>query len=110
MALCVGRERSFKVLLIVPLEVFTFPQINQYSSNQIGAHVLPDSLMLAEQYWKRSQNLFRIKMLLAAKFLFVMMNDAIPLTQGRRGMENVLARFAVGTESRKKRSVSDHED
>jgi AcrR family transcriptional regulator len=40
-------------------------------------------------------------MLLAANFLFVMMNDTTHLTQGRRGVENVLARLAVGKESQK---------
>jgi AcrR family transcriptional regulator len=53
-----------------------------------------------------AQVVFEIEsMLLAANFLFVMMNDPIHLTQGRRGMENVLARFAVGTTSGKNRSM-----
>jgi AcrR family transcriptional regulator len=43
-----------------------------------------------------AQAVFEIEgMLLAANFLFVMMNDPIQLTQGRRGVENVLARLAV---------------
>ena len=40
-----------------------------------------------------AQTVFEIEaMLLAANFLFVMMNDPIHLTQARRGVENVLAR------------------
>ncbi len=51
-----------------------------------------------------AQAVFEIEaMLLAANFLFVMMNDSIHLTQGRRGVENVLARLAVSTESKQKR-------
>lgn len=51
-----------------------------------------------------AQAVFEIEaMLLAANFLFVMMNDPIHLTQGRRGVENVLARLAVSTESKQKR-------
>jgi AcrR family transcriptional regulator len=43
-----------------------------------------------------AQAVFEIEsMLLAANFLFVMMNDPIHLTQGRRGVENVLARLVV---------------
>jgi AcrR family transcriptional regulator len=50
-----------------------------------------------------AQTVFEIEaMLLAANLLFVMMNDTIHLTQGRRGVENVLARLAVSTESKKK--------
>lgn len=46
-----------------------------------------------------AQAVFEIEaMLLAANLLFVMMNDPIHLTQGRRGVENVLARLAVSTE------------
>lgn len=53
-----------------------------------------------------AQAVFEIEsMLLAANFLFVMMNDPIHLTQGRRGVENVLARLAASAESKKKRSV-----
>ncbi|PAX51655.1 transcriptional regulator [Brunnivagina elsteri CCALA 953] len=52
------------------------------------------------------QAVFEIEaMLLAANFLFVMTNDLIHLSQGRKGMENVLARLSVGTELRKKRSI-----
>jgi AcrR family transcriptional regulator len=51
------------------------------------------------------QAVFEIEaMLLAANLLFVMMNDPIHLTQGRRGVENVLARLAVSTKSKQKRS------
>ena len=39
-------------------------------------------------------------MLLAANLLFVMMNDPIHLTQGCRGIENVLARLAISTKSK----------
>jgi AcrR family transcriptional regulator len=43
-----------------------------------------------------AQAVFEIEaMLLAANFLFVMMNDPIYLTQARRGVENILARLAV---------------
>lgn len=42
-------------------------------------------------------------MLLAANFLFVMMNDSTPLAQARQGVDNVLARLAVGNEPKKKR-------
>lgn len=53
-----------------------------------------------------SQAVFEIEsMLLAANFLFGMMNDPIHLTQGRRGIENTLARLAVSTELKKKRSA-----
>jgi AcrR family transcriptional regulator len=44
-------------------------------------------------------------MLLAANFLFVMTNDPIRLTQARKGVENVLARWAVPAKSKKKRSA-----
>jgi AcrR family transcriptional regulator len=48
-----------------------------------------------------AQVVFEIEaMLLGANFLFVMMNDPIHLTQGRRGVENVLARLAVSTGSK----------
>lgn len=51
-----------------------------------------------------AQAVFEIEsMLLGANFLFVMMNDPIHLTQGRRGVENVLARLAVSEKSKKKR-------
>ena len=43
-----------------------------------------------------AQAVFEIEaMLLAANFLFVMMNDPIHLVQGHRGVENVLLRLAV---------------
>ena len=46
-----------------------------------------------------AQAVFEIEaMLLAANFLFVMMNNPIHLTQARQGMENVLARLVVGAE------------
>lgn len=52
------------------------------------------------------QAVFEIEsMLLAANFLFGMMNDLIYLTQGRRGIENALARLTVSTELKKKRSA-----
>jgi AcrR family transcriptional regulator len=41
-------------------------------------------------------------MLLAANFFFVMSNNPIPLAQARKGLENVLARLAVGPELKKK--------
>lgn len=44
-------------------------------------------------------------MLLAANFLFVMTNDPIRLTQARKGVDNVLARWAVSAKSKKKRSA-----
>ncbi len=48
-----------------------------------------------------AQAVFEIEaMLLAANFLFVMMNDPIHLTQGRQGVENVLARLAVSAKSK----------
>lgn len=51
-----------------------------------------------------AQVVFEIEaMLLAANFLFVMMNDPIHLTQARSGVENILARLAVSAESKKKR-------
>jgi AcrR family transcriptional regulator len=43
--------------------------------------------------------------LMAANFLFVLTNDPTPLTQGRQGVENVLARVAVRAEAKKKRSA-----
>lgn len=53
-----------------------------------------------------AQVVFEVEaMLLAANFLFVMMNDPIHLTQARRGVENVLARIAVSAESKQKRSA-----
>ncbi len=52
------------------------------------------------------QAVFEIEsMLLAANFLFSMMNDPIHLTQGRKGIENALARLAVSAEPKKKRSA-----
>jgi AcrR family transcriptional regulator len=51
-----------------------------------------------------AQAVFEIEaMLLAANFLFVMMNDPIYLTQARRGVENVLVRLAVSAKSKKKK-------
>lgn len=51
-----------------------------------------------------AQAVFEIEaMLLAANLLFVMMNDRIHLAQGRRGVENVLARLAVSTKPKQKR-------
>jgi AcrR family transcriptional regulator len=44
-------------------------------------------------------------MLLAANLLFVMTNDPVPLTQARRGAENVLARLVVSPEAKKKGST-----
>jgi AcrR family transcriptional regulator len=53
-----------------------------------------------------AQAVFEIEgMLLAANFLFVMANDPIHLAQAHRGVEHVLARLAVSTESKKKRST-----
>lgn len=50
------------------------------------------------------QVVFEIQaMLLAANFLFVMINDPIRLTQARKGVENVLARVAARAEPQKKR-------
>ncbi len=47
-----------------------------------------------------NQAVFEIEaMLLAANFLFVMTNDLLHLSQGRQGMENVLARLLLKTES-----------
>jgi AcrR family transcriptional regulator len=43
--------------------------------------------------------------LMAANFLFVLMNDPTPLTQGRKAVENVLARLAVPAEPKKKRTA-----
>jgi len=49
------------------------------------------------------QVVFEIQaMLLAANFLFVMTNDPRRLTQGRRGVEGVLARVAVRAKSKKR--------
>ncbi len=49
-----------------------------------------------------AQAVFEIEaMLLAANFLFVMMNDPMHLIQARRGVENVLERLAVCAESKK---------
>jgi AcrR family transcriptional regulator len=51
-----------------------------------------------------AQAVFEIEaMLLAANLLFVMMDDPIHLAQGRRGVENVLARLAISTESKQRR-------
>lgn len=44
-------------------------------------------------------------MLLSANFFFVMSNDLIHLSQARKGIENVLARLAVSTEPKQKRST-----
>jgi hypothetical protein len=53
-----------------------------------------------------AQVVFEIEaMLLAANFLFVMLNDSIHLTLARKGVENVLARLAVSAESKKKRAA-----
>lgn len=50
------------------------------------------------------QAVFEVQaMLLAANFLFVMTNDSVRLAQARRGVENVLARWAVPAKSKKKR-------
>jgi hypothetical protein len=52
------------------------------------------------------QLVFEIQaMLLAANFLFVMTNDALRLTQARRGVEELLARVAVRAKSKDKRSA-----
>jgi AcrR family transcriptional regulator len=52
------------------------------------------------------QVVFEIQaMLLAANFLFVMSNDPFRLTQARRGVDSVLARFAVRTTPKKRRSA-----
>ena len=52
------------------------------------------------------QVVFEIQaMLLAANFLFVMTNDTLRLTQGRRGVEDVLARVAVRAKSKKRQSA-----
>jgi AcrR family transcriptional regulator len=45
--------------------------------------------------------------LLAANVLFVLTNDPTPLTQARRGVENVLDRLAVRAKPKKKRSARD---
>ncbi|OUL31358.1 TetR/AcrR family transcriptional regulator [Nostoc sp. 106C] len=56
-----------------------------------------------------AQVVFEIEaMLLAANFLFVMMNDPIHLTQAHKGVENVLSRLAVSAESKKKRSAREN--
>ena len=48
-----------------------------------------------------AQAVFEIEaMLLAANFLFVMMNDPIHLTQARKGVENILVRLAVNLDER----------
>jgi hypothetical protein len=53
-----------------------------------------------------AQAVFEIEgMLLAANFLFVMMNDPIYLTQARSGVENVLGRLAVNADLKKKRPL-----
>ncbi len=53
-----------------------------------------------------AQAVFEIEaMLLAANFLFVMMNNPIHLTQAHSGVENVLKRLAVKPESKNKRSA-----
>ncbi len=53
-----------------------------------------------------AQAVFEIEaMLLAANFLFVMMNNPIHLTQAHKGMENVLARLAVSVELKPNRSA-----
>jgi AcrR family transcriptional regulator len=44
--------------------------------------------------------------LLAANFLFIMTSDITPLTQARRGVENMLARLAVSSRKKKKNSAS----
>lgn len=55
---------------------------------------------------KVDQVVFEVQaMLLAANFLFVMTNDPNRLTQSRNGVENVLARWAIRAESKKKRSA-----
>jgi AcrR family transcriptional regulator len=43
--------------------------------------------------------------LLAANLFFVLTDDLTPLTQARQGVENVIARLAVRSEPRKKRSA-----
>jgi AcrR family transcriptional regulator len=51
------------------------------------------------------QAVFEVQaMIYAANFLFVMSNDRIRLTQARRGVDGVLARFAVRPTPQKKRS------
>jgi AcrR family transcriptional regulator len=53
-----------------------------------------------------AQAVFEIEaMLLAANFLFVMMNDPIHLTRGRRGVESVLARI-TNRKSQQKRALN----
>ena len=52
------------------------------------------------------QAVFEVQaMLFAANFLFVMTNDPIRLTQARQGVDSVLARFAVRTKRKKRRST-----
>jgi len=54
-----------------------------------------------------TQAAFEIEaMLLAANFFFVMSNDLIHLSQARKGIENVLSRLAVSTESKKRSTRS----
>ncbi|HEY9658221.1 MAG TPA: TetR/AcrR family transcriptional regulator [Allocoleopsis sp.] len=51
------------------------------------------------------QAVFEIEgMLLAANYLFVMANNPIHLLQGRTGVENVLARLVVNSESKQQQS------
>jgi AcrR family transcriptional regulator len=53
-----------------------------------------------------TQAVFEIQaMLLAANCRFVMTNTPTPLTQGRKGVHNVLARIAVSAKSKKKPSA-----
>src|SRR6516165_9471947 len=52
------------------------------------------------------QAVFEVQaMLFAANFLFVMTNDPMRLTQARQGVDSVLARFAVRTKRKKRRST-----
>jgi AcrR family transcriptional regulator len=51
-----------------------------------------------------AQAVFEIQaMLMAGNFLFVLTGDPVRLAQARRGVQPVLARLTVGTESKKKR-------
>jgi hypothetical protein len=51
-----------------------------------------------------AQAVFEIEaMLLAANFLFVMMNDPIHLSQACRGVDHILDRLAVRAEAKKNR-------
>lgn len=53
-----------------------------------------------------AQAVFEIEaMLLAANFLFIMTNDPIQLTHARQGVENLIARLAARSKSRRKRST-----